>query len=148
MAQARVSRVRPAPWIADSVASASNFEAMAFKFSFVAVCFQQALAGCRQGMVTIHSEGGGVSCVPSPTYNRSLLSPRSTGKADMDLCVHNFCESSTVKASLVKACKAKKYANCDDLKFHRTRITNPRNKAEHLMYFKGKVVYANSGAKK
>jgi hypothetical protein len=125
---------------------------------FVAACLQQALAvaggsTCGEGMITIREEGGGLSCAPQPTYNRSLLSPRRVVKAgagsiDLAGMLHNYCESSNIKAVLVDSCKKKHLKNCDSLSFHHTYIKNPKNNNEHSYYFKGKVVYHNSDVKK
>ena len=89
---------------------------MAFKFSLVAACLQQALAGgstCGEGMITILEEGGGSSCAPEPTYNRSLLVPRDVkanvgSTIDVAGTLHRYCDSSHIKAVLVDGCKKKK----------------------------------------
>jgi len=129
---------------------------MAFKFSLVAACLQQALAGastCGEGMITIREEGGGLSCAPQPTYNRSLLVPRqaveaSVGSIDVSGMIHKYCESSHIKSVLVDSCKKKKYDHCDSLYYRHKVVKNPKNSHEHTYYFKGKVVYHNSETKK
>jgi len=95
-----------------------------------------------------------LSCVPEPTYNRSLLVPRRAVKADVggtidvEGIIHEYCASSHIKSVLVDGCKKKKLKNCDSLSFHHKYIENPKHKSEHTYYFKGKVVYHNSDAKK
>ena len=130
---------------------------MAFQFSLVAACLQQALAGgstCGEGMITILEEGGGSSCAPEPTYNRSLLVPRRDVKANVGSTIdvagtlHKYCDSSHIKAVLVDGCKKKKLANCDSLTFHHTYIKNPKHPSEHTYYHKARIVYHNSDVKK